>query len=107
MDAVEFFKERNRMCNHFRDDCKGCPAIQEMCSTISVLDERIVSIVEKWARENPHKTRQSEFLKHYPEATMYDGVVNICPMAIYGDDAINCSDYCLECIHQFWLTEIE
>lgn len=35
--------------------------------------EKAVEIVEKWAAEHPAKTRQSEFLKMFPNAKLYDG----------------------------------
>ena len=33
MDAMEFIRERNRMCKHFRG-CNQCPADGMICSTI-------------------------------------------------------------------------
>ena len=38
MDAVEFIKERNRMCMSFDGGCKGCPAFNareaELCCAV-------------------------------------------------------------------------
>ena len=53
MEALEFLKERKRMCNSY-DGCKGCPFGDSKCvieSTISDEDfKRIVATVEQWAK---------------------------------------------------------
>lgn len=76
MDAVEFIRERNRMCKHFHG-CNKCPADGLMCSTIGDMHdaEKLVHVVEQWAKGHPHKTRQSEFLRQWPGAIVEDGVV--------------------------------
>lgn len=72
MDAMEFIRERNRMCKAF-PSCKGCPACDfDGCGSVH-LNEGIIPIVEKWAKEHPRKTRQSaprelgEFWQDCPE----------------------------------------
>lgn len=51
MDAMEFIRERNRMCKAF-PSCKGCPACDfDGCGSVH-LSEGIIPIVEKWACEN-------------------------------------------------------
>jgi hypothetical protein len=115
MDAVEFIRERNRMCKHFRG-CAGCPADGMICSTIGGMNdaERLVQIVEEWAEEHPRKTRQSEFLEQYPEARVdKDGILVICPAAIakkkrdeYGGCASPTGN-CPECRRRFWQQEVE
>jgi hypothetical protein len=63
---------------------------------------------KKWAAEHPAKTRQSEFLKHYPDAQIDSGCLNACPMDIFGDMGINCNKQtCYECKKEFWLTEVK
>ena len=117
MDAVEFIRERNRMCKHFRG-CAECPAGGMICNTIwDIHDaEKLVQVVEAWAKEHPHKTRQSEFLKRWPGATRdSDGVVNICPKLLDAD--ISCTDEetertglckpCDDCQREFWMQEVE
>ena len=68
MDAVEFIKERNRMCKSFGDGCWKCPAYKNSGCIAAFWEEEIVPIVEKWSKENPRKTRQDVFLEQYPEA---------------------------------------
>ena len=72
MDAVEFVKTVNRLCKNLR--CKECPVYKEGICTIGFDDysvesiEETVSKVEQWEKDHPVKTRQSEFLKMFPNA---------------------------------------
>lgn len=83
MDAVEFFKTVNRYCKN--QGCKKYLACRgDLCmiwpdddSTKSI--EEMVSKVEQWAKDNPIKTRQSEFLKMFPNAPKSGRVLDICP----------------------------
>lgn len=54
MDAVEFLKEWKRMCND-EDYCKECKAygICGLPSGVRVDTERIVYVVENWAKNHP------------------------------------------------------
>lgn len=56
MDALEFLKERKRMCNSY-SHCEGCPFDDSKCvidSTISGEDfKRTIAIVEQWSKEHP------------------------------------------------------
>ena len=113
MDAVEFIRERNRMCKHFRG-CAKCPADGMICSTIWEMNdaERLVQIVEEWAKEHPHKTRQSVCLKQYPNAVLdKDGVLRICPSFVGGDTPEKykciCLTDCSDCRREFWMQEVE
>lgn len=113
MDAVEFLKERRRMCNA-QDGCDTCP-ISIACGDYFVNHKYtrdntngMVATVEQWAKEHPAKTRQSEFLKHYPGARFFSGCLNACPMDVFGDTEINCNAQpCIECKSNFWLAEVE
>ena len=111
MDAVKFVKTLGRMCDA---ECIKCEFWKrrsrwESCNAWQKNHpEEAVAIVEKWAKELPVKTRQSEFLKHYPDAQIDSGCLNACPMDIFGDMGINCNKQtCYECKKEFWLTEVE
>jgi hypothetical protein len=56
MDAIEFIKERNRMCKSFDDDCdcSNCPAYRNNCCNTFEWQEELVAIVEKWSAEHPY-----------------------------------------------------
>ena len=106
MDAVEFIKQVRRM-----EKQKG----EEICFKLEEKDTEIVSRVEKWAKEHPIKTRQSEFLKQWPDAEIgYDGLPAIAPcqlnvLLIHGKAQKDCEErgVCNKCRRDFWLKEIE
>ena len=117
MDAVEYVKQRERMCDYYMN-CVDCPAGNyERCAYLSGIP-KMVPIVEKWAKEHPVKTRQSEFLKMFPNARIEsDGMPSICPIVVdkrcynKDDDALCCfvrdEEKCRKCRRDFWLKEIE
>lgn len=122
MNVVEFIKTRARMCKNL--SCGHCP-LKFFCSS-SFFDqveiaEDAASVVEQWAKEHPVKTRQSEFLKMFPNAQKsLNGVLDICPrkfepkkyksatpdkVCVNGNADDEC--HCDECCCDFWLKEIE
>lgn len=113
MDAVKFVKTLGRMCDA---ECIKCEFWKrrsrwESCNAWQKNHpEEAVAIVEQWAAEHPIKTRQSEFLEHYPGARIsIHGCLNICPMDVFSDAEINCinAQPCFECKKAFWLAEVE
>lgn len=112
MDAVKFVKTLGRMCDaecikcEFRKRLSGF----ETCAVWrKTHPEEAVAIVEQWAAEHPVKTRQSEFLEHYPGARILaHGCLNVCPMNVFSDTGINCNAQpCIECKKTFWSAEAE
>lgn len=111
MDAVKFVKTLGRMCDA---ECIKCEFWKrrsrwESCNAWQKNHpEEAVAIVEQWAAEHPAKTRQSEFLKHYPNAKILLGCLNACPMDVFGDTEASCNHQpCYECKKAFWLAEVE
>lgn len=113
MDAVEFIKTVNRLCKNLR--CKECPVYKERICTVGFDDysvksiEETVSKVEQWAKDNPVKTRQSEFLKMFPNAPKSGRVLDICPKDLDIEymppkrcENISCSD----CKTDYWNEEV-
>nr|DAH25134.1 MAG TPA: hypothetical protein [Caudoviricetes sp.] len=111
MDAVEYLKTLRRMCNAEYRECEyGKRSGFDPCMVWrNSHPEEAVSIAEKWAAEHPAKTRQSEFLKHYPGARItIDGFLHACPMDVFSDTGINCAaQNCIECKKAFWSAEVE
>ena len=104
MDAVEYVKQRRRMCDYYVN-CGDCPACDyEWCSSLNGIP-KMVPIVEQWVKEHPAKTRQSEFLKMFPNARIDDGVIFLGPCAI--DKSHKCTLDCKKCCRDYWLKEIE
>lgn len=101
MDAVEFARNYKRMVKE-----RGFGLV---LTSDNNTPEEIVAEAEKWAAEHPVKTRQSEFLKHYPDARILaHGCLNVCPMNVFSDTDINCNAQpCIECKKAFWLAEVE
>lgn len=124
MDAVEFFKSMKRMC-YSGEMCEKCPLYNNFSEIGSVCDvllhikdekaSRVKSIVEQWAKEHPVKpikTRQSEFLKIFPETAVRNGVIFLCPkltcQTLAGTDSISRCERndCAKCRREYWLAEV-
>lgn len=115
MDAMKFFEERERMCLAHPVACKGCPLSEKFIGICLVWcvkhPEEAIAVVEQWANEHPRQTRQSEFLKHYPNARLdNNGVVDIPPCRIeskfFSEGRCN-STSCSACRREFWMQEVE
>ena len=125
MDAVEYIREAKRLCKS-RSVCKSasgnCPLLDENGHCTATVDictadiikkaEKAIQIVEQWSKAHPvktRKTRQSEFLKRFPNAKLdIDGVLAIRPCDI---DSKCCTDddylrKCGACAGEYWLTEV-
>ena len=114
MDAVEYVKQRERMCDYYVN-CGDCPAGNyEGCASLHEIPN-LVPIVEKWVKAHPIKTRQSEFLKQWPDAEIGDdGYPSVAPCQLYKDmeekdeNGVCCKNCgCGICRRDFWLKEIE
>lgn len=117
MDAIQFLKEKERMCNTC-GSCPLCPAwLDEQC-IFSVRSgfspEQQVNTVKVWAEQHPAKTRQDVFLEQYPEAeTDFNGLLEVCPAPIFrshrraGGGCLDFHKNCAECRREFWSQEVE
>lgn len=96
-----------RMCK-FYEDCTNCPIAHTaaLCNLdIVEQPDRANEIILKWCKEHPIKTRQSEFLKMFPNARTCNGVIDICPISFGMECSIG--DNCSECEKEYWLAEVE
>ena len=112
MDAVEYIKTLRKLCKS-QERCSGCVLYdkEDKCCILNISEytEKSVQIVEQWAKEHPIKTRQSEFLRMFPNAQIHDDVIWMCPKCICCDykPEENCNEiYCCDCKRKFWLTEV-
>lgn len=109
MDAVEYVKTLRRLCKS-KERCPGCKLYNKedgYCIVdTSEYAEEAVQIVEQWAKDNPVKTRQSEFLKMFPNAVTDDGVLCIGPCEV--EKGIVCVNgkTCDDCCRKYWLAEV-
>ena len=110
MDAVKFLKVLDKMCD---GKCRECEfgekaSRNEPCHYWrNAHPEETVAIVERWGAEHPVKTRQSEFLKHYPSASIVSGCLHACPKDLFANTNIDCNKTCLACKKDFWSAEVE
>lgn len=109
MEFKEFVKEYKRMCREHREctNCEFNTVTTLSCSSYALeYPDEAEKIVERWAKEHPVKTRQSELLKLFPDVLMKGKYVDICP-AILGED-YKCDVYqdCGVCKKAFWSVEI-
>ena len=117
MDAVEYVKSYRRICG--ANACTKCPLwvdehyacmMDAKVTDEAQLDEsKVVSAVEQWSKDYPTKTRQSEFLKMFPNAFVEDGgVLSIPPCNVDRTVKGACAKKtCSDCHREFWLQEVE
>lgn len=130
MDIVKFFEEMDRMCKCEKErgistknePCPGCPIVERLnirtcpsCADyVKQHPAEAVEIVERWSKDHPRKTRQSELLKLFPRVSMTaDGVIAFCPESM--DSEFECprktrdniDPVCGECRREYWLEEVE
>lgn len=112
MDAVEYVKTLRRLCKS-KERCSECKLYNKK-GGYCIVDtneyaEKAVQIVEQWGKEHPVKTRQSEFLKMFPNAMINesDGILCITPCNIEGK-SIGCPNgkNCGDCRREYWLAEV-
>lgn len=117
MDAVKYVKTKLRLCRS-KDSCSECP-LQDKENCCCIKDkieyvEKAVQIVEEWAKDNPAKTRQSEFLKKFPDAYL-SAITRLLPCSLdktlkplrcakYGYLSITCR--CDRCRDDYWNEEV-
>lgn len=117
MDAVEYIKALRRLCK-MQKICNGCPlrlngdCIAGLCDD-GLCDgaEKAAQIVEQWAKDHPVKTRQSEFLKMFPNADL----THLLPCHVEKDKRpMRCAKYgylsitcrCDRCRDDYWNEEV-
>ena len=116
MDAVKYLKEVKRMCNTYVlcKNCGDCPMRLgndgqhgDCGNFIDACPEEAVELVEQWSNEHPIKTRQSEFLKMFPNVSLDNyNVIDICPIDL--NTTIECLDKgCVKCRKEYWSKEIK
>lgn len=104
MDAVEFLDKVDRLSKRGSTEEK----MRYNDYRTARDNTRAVKFVERWDAEHPVKTRQSEFLKLFPNAQTDSGCLNACPMDVFGNTGIDCNKRtCFECKKAFWLQEAE
>jgi hypothetical protein len=102
MDAIKFIYEARR---RYSMTGKVCSVLFE-CYT----PESIVKELEEWCKEHPFKTRQSEFLKEWPDVAFDgNGVIAVGPCELSKEYRDMCCGHmdCAECRKEFWSQKVE
>lgn len=91
------------------DGCNGCK-YEYKREDESPCTECCSNYMSKWERR-PKKTRQSEFLKLFPNASVtHSGILGVKPCTFEGRNFIKqkCDSYatCLDCQKDYWLREV-
>lgn len=117
MEAIELLKALERYCDNqckYHGGCDKCKfANEQICNCqmqfdINFMDAYFIEHIEQWAKENPVKTRQSEFLKMFPNATLQDEVLPFLPCYVDNFNSKECpKGACKECRRKYWLHEAE
>ena len=110
MDAVEFLDKVDRLSK------RGSTEEKMRYTDYRAAGDNVgaVKFVERWAVAHPIKTRQSEFLKQWPDASIDDlGVLKVCPSPIstshrnaHGGCTYSGGN-CSGCRREFWMQEVE
>ena len=110
MDAVEFLDKVDRLSK------RGSTEEKMRYTDYRAAGDNVgaVKFVERWAVAHHIKTRQSEFLKQWPDASIDDlGVLKVCPSPIstshrnaHGGCTYSGGN-CSGCRREFWLAEVE
>lgn len=119
-DFRTFKKEKGRMCDSFENNMELCPLkiyhsgwnCLECDECCLVRIDFAIKTVQEWSDRHPIKTRQSEFLKLFPDArTRYWNdsclVLDICPMSFNKHFSCIDSTICADCQHNYWLEVVE
>jgi len=112
MDAVIYIRDMQRMCkSHI--SCNGCelkPGNGKSCME-GMDPQKCIFVVEQWAAEHPAKTRQSVFLKQFPNAPIYTNTHNVALDPCLIDTTLrgHCPTGrgCDICRREFWMQEVE
>lgn len=126
-----FFEELDRMCKTVNkygeaEDCVFYKPNYGCCGYMHWFPdgvEKAVTVLQKWSDEHPKKTRQSEFLKMFPNAVLiardwlqYHSntkddcpVIDICPHKVDTTLEVDCKDVrsCYVCRKEYWQAEVE
>lgn len=115
MDAVEFLTGVSRMCKSHLGGCNECELYKENgCFAIKTRKQvyKTIEIVEKWSKEHPEKTRQSEFLNEHPNSPVNpnDGILllNPCALDLKLHNESRCFSLgCEACRIMYWSEEVK
>lgn len=122
--TLEYAKELDRMCKYYLNldrmfkyylntdsQCNKCPLKGLDCNEPTSITQKHITEVQTWSDFHPVKTRQSEFLKMFPNTDLENGCIAICPRQLGVVRLDKCSFYaphhCDDCRKEYWMEEIK
>lgn len=120
--TLEYTKELDRMCKYYLNldrmfkyylntdsKCAKCPLKGLGCSDLTSITQNHIAGVQTWSDYHPIKTRQSEFLKMFPNADLDESIITICPWQLGEITLEECSgrSQCDDCRREYWMEEIK
>lgn len=103
-----------RMCNAENKHCSECPLSEANTNSELYCESYLLKYPDKankiildWCKTHPVKTRQSEFLKMFPNVIMTDGVIDICPKRLNRDFVCIHGMECKVCLKGYWSKEVK
>lgn len=117
MEFIEFMRQMNRVCEN-AGHCQNCPlrpfpCNDDIASIARNVDDQTLremeSAVKEWNEKHPAKTRKEAFLQEFPNASIRDGTISICPQSL--DEAYRpeggCQNVsCASCRYDYWSKEV-
>lgn len=74
MDAITYLKEKSRLTNGCKINCAECKLGMEEeydCEDFeNAHPEKVIAIIEQWAKDCPEETVLDDFKKNYPQALL-------------------------------------
>lgn len=114
METRDFLSAMTRICSD--NECTNdCPArffcMNSYDGNTKDDIEKVEKVVEEWLKYHPVKTRQTEFLKKFPNTVVGYGTINILPCWLDKTLAQDCDGAhpreCVECKKAYWGKEVE
>lgn len=115
MDTTKFMMAVTRICSDNVNCTDDCPirffCINSYNKNTKDDIEKVEKVVEEWLKYHPVKTRQTEFLKKFPNAAVSHGTIDILPCWLDKTLAEDCDNgyprECVECRNVYWSKEVE
>lgn len=101
MDDVKFIYEARR---RYKETGKTPPVLLNWLTPESIVKE-----LEEWCKVHQSKTKQTEFLKEWPDTALDgNGVIAISPCELSKEHRDMCCDHmdCAECRKAFWSQDV-
>lgn len=99
MDAVEFLKEKNRLCDKYTTCVSGCPIIKTCNRLRDKGNEETVAIVEKWSKEHSIITNADKFKEVFGIEINSFGNANFIQIVTNSDSQ---TIKAIQCLDEFW-----